>query len=86
MTRRLSKMWWWLIDWVRYLGGRETRDQAWIDGSNHADAEWQEFCDDKDTFIAEQSELIAKLDQWLWDNGYGPRLPHELERRLRDYR
>lgn len=82
----MARAWWWLVDWVRYLFGRETRDQAWIDGSNYADESWREMMDDKDLFIAEQSELITELDNWIWNNGYGPRLPDHLERKLRDYR
>lgn len=64
----------------------ERHDQAWIDGSNHAEAEWLEHLDEKDLFIAEQAEFIAALDNWLWKNGHGPSLPDELERKLRDYR
>lgn len=86
MSRRLAKAWWSMIDWVRFLFGRETRDEAWVAGSQDADEGWLEIMEDKDSFISVQSALIAALDEFIWNNGLGPALPADLENALRDYR
>jgi hypothetical protein len=82
----LRKAWFRTVDFFRYIFGAETRNQAWIDGANFGDEEWQEFVADKDAFIEEQGNFIRALDEWIWAKGYGPELPPLLEQRLRDYR
>lgn len=75
MKRRLYYLW-------RIFA--ERNDQAWIDGNNHAEAEWIQILDDKDNFIGLQAELLRRVDEWLYQQKV--QLPEELDRLMADYR
>lgn len=64
---------------------RETRDEAWADGYNTAEADYEPFVADKDAFIAEQSAIIEQC-MTVFDQLAAWRVvPESLQEKLAGY-
>lgn len=75
------KLWWWSVDWLRYLAGRETRDEAWIDGYRQSEVDGEQYLADKEAWITQCEEAIKVLletcmveDNWEYLRDHEPEL------------